>query len=59
MNTGSAKEKKKGILDLLTNTNNLCCKELEKIKRNLHDACRGGDHELIKIYLNKKIDLCI
>ncbi|KAK8847259.1 hypothetical protein M9Y10_019845 [Tritrichomonas musculus] len=56
MNTEASKEKKKAIIDLITNYNNIRSEEeYEEIKYYLHVACKGGDLELIKIYLSETI----
>ena len=55
--TGSAKQKKNEILDLLKNYNKLRSKEeFEEIKYKLHVACIKGDLALIKIYLSETIE---
>ncbi|KAK8834969.1 hypothetical protein M9Y10_018671 [Tritrichomonas musculus] len=54
---GSAKEKKNDILDLFSNSNNLCSEEeFKEIKYKLHNACSEGDLDLIKIYLSETIE---
>ena len=56
MNMEAMSEKKKEILDLFTNYNNLGSKEeFDEIESNLHKACSKFDTELIKIYLSKTI----
>ena len=56
MNTESAKEKKKEILDLLTNNNFLSKEDFFEVEDDLHDACMEGDLEMIKIFLNETIE---
>lgn len=51
MDTESSKEKKKEIFNLLNNSK----EEFEEIKDSLHRACKKGDIDLIKIYLNETI----
>lgn len=56
MDTESSKEKKKEIINLLNNYHKLRSKEeFEEIKDSLHRACKKGDIDLIKIYLNETI----
>ena len=56
MDTYLSKEKKQEILDLLTNYNNLSSEsDFGEIREILHEACKEGDVELIKIYLNETI----
>ena len=56
LETKSAKGKKKEILDLFKHHNKLRSEEdFRVIKENLHFACREGNLELIKIYLNESI----
>ena len=57
MNTESAKEKKKEILELFTTYNKLRSKEeFDYIEDELHEACREGDLEMIKIFLSETIE---
>ena len=50
------KIKKNEILDLLTNANQLFyIDDFEEIEYKLHEACKNGDIELIKIYLSPYI----
>ena len=52
MKTESAKAKKNEILNLLKNYSKLRAeKEFNAIKYNLHEVCKDGDLDLIKIYL--------
>lgn len=57
METESAREKKKEILDLFQNYNNLRSEEeLKEVENMLHRAVKIGDLELIKIYLSETIE---
>ena len=57
MCTELTKEKKKEILDLLVNSNNLHSEEeFKDIEENLYYALREGDIELIKIYFSETIE---
>ena len=55
MERKSAKEKKEEILELFTHNKLNSEEEFNKIKNFLHDACREGDIELIKILLSETI----
>ena len=56
MEIDSVKEKKKEILDLFSNFNNLRSEEeFKEIEYRLHNACQDGDLELIKILLSETI----
>ncbi|KAK8842998.1 hypothetical protein M9Y10_025185 [Tritrichomonas musculus] len=53
----SSKEKKKEILELFTTYNKIRSKdEFDEIGFDLHNACRTGDLELIKILLSETIE---
>ena len=57
METDSALEKKKEILDLFTNYNKLVSEqEFDQVISKLHMACRDCDLELIKICLSETIE---
>ena len=57
INTLLSKDKKKEILDLFTNSNQLRSEEeFKEIECNLHDARRVGDIDLIQIYLLEKVE---
>ena len=57
MDTEYAKDKKKEIIDLFINNNYLRSEdEFETIESNLHEACKEGNLELIKIYLSETIE---
>lgn len=56
LETDSAKAKKKDILGIFENYNSLRSEtEYKRIEFGLHEACKKGDFELIKIFLNETI----
>ncbi|KAK8895682.1 hypothetical protein M9Y10_013566 [Tritrichomonas musculus] len=57
MNTESSKDKKIEIVDLFLNCNNLRSEEeFFDLESSIHEACRVGDLELLKIYLSETVE---